>query len=203
MTVLKPCCSCGVSKPLFDFAKDKHKKDGHHTKCKPCVKQYKADNKDAISEQRRSYREKNKEQIAEYMSEYRPAYREKNKAKLSLKSTEWARINSERAKSIRAESRKKHAETSRSITRNRRARIRNSTGVHKPSDIKKIMEMQRGKCACCKNDVKKKYHVDHIEAIANGGSNDPLNLQILCPTCNISKGARNPVEFMQSRGYLC
>ena len=34
------------------------------------------------------------------------------------------------------------------------------------------------------------YHVDHIRALADGGANDRTNLQLLCPTCNIKKGAR-------------
>ena len=32
--------------------------------------------------------------------------------------------------------------------------------------------------------------IDHIHALANGGSNDLDNLQLLCRTCNSSKGAR-------------
>jgi len=33
-------------------------------------------------------------------------------------------------------------------------------------------------------------HVDHICAVANGGTNDPSNLQTLCSDCNLGKGAR-------------
>lgn len=28
------------------------------------------------------------------------------------------------------------------------------------------------------------------------------NVQLLCSRCNLSKGAKHPVEFMQSQGYL-
>ncbi|MBU9359553.1 HNH endonuclease [Burkholderia multivorans] len=43
---------------------------------------------------------------------------------------------------------------------------------------------------------------DDIEPLARGGSNDIANIQLLCRTCNLSKHARDPVEFMQSRGFL-
>lgn len=33
-------------------------------------------------------------------------------------------------------------------------------------------------------------HVDHRTAVANGGTNDPSNLQALCVDCNLGKGAR-------------
>lgn len=28
------------------------------------------------------------------------------------------------------------------------------------------------------------------------------NLQLLCPTCNQQKNAHDPIDFMQSRGFL-
>lgn len=46
------------------------------------------------------------------------------------------------------------------------------------------------------------YHVDHIQPLALGGSNDKTNLQLLCPTCNTKKSAKHPIDFMQSRGLL-
>jgi 5-methylcytosine-specific restriction protein A len=32
-------------------------------------------------------------------------------------------------------------------------------------------------------------HVDHITALARGGSDHPANLRALCATCNLEKGA--------------
>lgn len=34
------------------------------------------------------------------------------------------------------------------------------------------------------------YHVDHVRPLAMGGSNNTVNLQLLCPPCNLGKGAR-------------
>jgi 5-methylcytosine-specific restriction endonuclease McrA len=46
------------------------------------------------------------------------------------------------------------------------------------------------------------YHKDHVVPLALGGEHAPNNIQLLCPACNLSKGARHPVDFMQSKGML-
>ncbi|HAJ80471.1 MAG TPA: hypothetical protein DCO75_11950 [Fibrobacteres bacterium] len=32
-------------------------------------------------------------------------------------------------------------------------------------------------------------HLDHMVPLANGGVNDPVNIQLMCEKCNIQKGA--------------
>jgi hypothetical protein len=29
-----------------------------------------------------------------------------------------------------------------------------------------------------------------------------FNVQLLCATCNLNKNAKDPIDFMQSRGFL-
>lgn len=85
--------------------------------------------------------------------------------------------------------------------RNRKARVRNAPGKHSAADIATIFRLQKGKCAVCRMALTKQ-HVDHIVALAKGGSNDRKNLQLLCPPCNHTKSAKDPVDFMQSKGFL-
>lgn len=55
----------------------------------------------------------------------------------------------------------------------------------------------KGRCTICQSDLTglyatgKKLAIDHIVPLANGGVNDPTNLQILCQSCNSKKGARS------------
>ena len=199
----KNCCACGLEKHLSDFSKDKTKKDGHHTKCKACVREYKIMHAAEISEQRKHYRAKNAAAIAEYMKQYRPQYRDNHRQMLAAKSLEWAQKNPEKRKQIARNWRVANAEASRVIVRNRRARIKSSDGRHTAADIEEIGFMQRWSCACCRTDIQNAYHVDHIIPIAGGGDNNKTNLQLLCPPCNLAKNKKHPVEFMQSRGFLC
>ena len=65
----------------------------------------------------------------------------------------------------------------------------------------RLLVLQKGKCACCKTKLDK-YHVDHIVPVSKGGPHEFTNLQLLCPTCNLNKHAKDPVDFMQTKGYL-
>ena len=86
----------------------------------------------------------------------------------------------------------------------RRARKLQAEGAHTAADIAAIRVLQKDMCANsqCKKRLRGKGHIDHIVALASGGSNWPRNLQLLCASCNRSKGARDPIEFMQSHGLL-
>lgn len=84
----------------------------------------------------------------------------------------------------------------------RRARVKGNGGAHTKEDIADIFNMQSGKCAICKKSIKRKKHIDHIVPISKGGTNDRKNIQLLCPTCNIRKKDSDPIEFMQSQGFL-
>jgi 5-methylcytosine-specific restriction endonuclease McrA len=87
-------------------------------------------------------------------------------------------------------------------TRNCRAKRRMAKGKHTQDDVVRILAAQKSKCAICKTPVRSKYHVDHIIPIARGGSNGPENIQILCGGCNTRKWAHDPIEHMQSLGFL-
>ena len=97
---------------------------------------------------------------------------------------------------------KANRESVNSHTRTRRARSKGAEGAHTADDIKQIHEKQNFKCAECGASTKKKKHVDHIMPLALGGSNWPSNLQILCPFCNDSKGAKHPIDFANTKGRL-
>lgn len=95
-----------------------------------------------------------------------------------------------------------YAEQKRAIVRNRRAKQRASDGQHTAEDIADILRLQRAKCAYCRVSIRSAYHVDHIIAIANGGSNDRRNIQLLCPPCNMHKNAADPIAHAQRIGLL-
>lgn len=86
----------------------------------------------------------------------------------------------------------------------RRARIRGVGGTYVPADITNILKQQKYKCAECGTSVRKRENrnIDHVLPLALGGTNWPSNLQVLCPSCNFSKGAKHPLDFARQKGRL-
>lgn len=68
--------------------------------------------------------------------------------------------------------------------------------------VARLMKLQRGMCACCRQPLGANYHLDHIMPLALGGTNTDDNVQLLRQRCNNQKHAKHPVDFMQSRGFL-
>lgn len=61
------------------------------------------------------------------------------------------------------------------------------------------------KCFYCHKDLSDgKYHVDHYYPLARKGRNSTANFEISCPTCNLRKGAKDPIDFtpIKSQKYI-
>lgn len=128
----------------------------------------------------RKYDKKNREKIRQYYQD--------NREKSIRRSVEWGRKNPEKR---------------RVAIRNYRARNKKRVkGSHTVEDIQRLFNLQRGRCAGCKECLPKSYHVDHVVPQSKGGTNYPINLQLLCGPCNQRKHVKSQIEFMQLMGYL-
>lgn len=118
------------------------------------------------------------------------AYREKNKRKISCRIKKWWGDNHEK----------------RSVYKNNyRARKLDNGGTHNYLDIKALILSQKSKCKYCEAELILtgcgKYHVDHRMPLKLGGSNSSENLQLLCKTCNLKKGAIDPDKYEERIGF--
>lgn len=86
----------------------------------------------------------------------------------------------------------------------RRARKKLAGGSHTQGEILVLAERQKHRCAepSCNQSIRKKFHVDHVMPLALGGHNGILNIQLLCPTCNQRKSAKDPIAWAQENGRL-
>lgn len=126
-------------------------------------------------------------------------WREKNPER--WKETKAAYNRQEFMREWSKEWRKENVEIVRSHKRNAKAKRRLARGQHSEDDIADILKAQRNRCAYCKIKLKK-YQVDHIIAIAKGGTNFRQNIQIACGPCNRAKSAKDPIDFSRSLGKL-
>lgn len=66
-------------------------------------------------------------------------------------------------------------------------------------DILNLLEAQEGCCKGCLTPFSEvAYEVDHKIPLELGGSNSPANLQLLCCSCNTSKGAKDNDVWLSS-----
>lgn len=83
-----------------------------------------------------------------------------------------------------------------------RARMRGAKGSHTAEDILVLLRAQRFRCAGCGSSIKRGHHADHIVPLKLGGSNSVSNIQMLCQSCNCSKGAKDPIDWAKCIGRL-
>ena len=64
-----------------------------------------------------------------------------------------------------------------------------------------VLRRANGKCALCgKSKDEEPLEVDHIVPRSKGGTNDVVNLQALCRTCNRGKSNRDATDFREPAG---
>lgn len=177
----------------------------------------------------RVYTEEQRERKRLYAAEYRKNNPEKAKAAIAkwrlanpekvnpkeaakLRVRDKARANAvaaayyERKKDVIKERvaayKKENPEATRAARQNYRARKQANGGRISSGVVEKLMFLQKCKCVSCHKSLANGYEVDHIVALARGGKHEDANIQLLCPTCNKKKSAKDPIQFMQQRGYL-
>lgn len=98
-----------------------------------------------------------------------------------------------------AEYKKKNKDMVRIWNVNRRKR---NVGKLPLNLINKLKALQKNKCPVCKTSLANGFHVDHVVPLSTGGLNVESNIQLLCVKCNLNKSAKDPIKFMQERGFL-
>jgi 5-methylcytosine-specific restriction endonuclease McrA len=187
---LKRCGRCHEWKPLEAYCVDNHTKSGLHSTCRDCkaekARVYYSANKERLATQKRGWHEANKEKIAEHARAYYQENREAIRAQQAVKrkTPEHREYMREYAKSPKG----------RQIKALRRGARLGATGGFTLADIEAIRVAQGNRCYLCGKTLKK-YHIDHFIPLAKGGTNDPGNLRLACPSCNQRKHSKHPFEL--------
>ena len=184
-------------------------------KAKAAGLKWKSSNRAKIKATQAAYRISNSEEIRAWSA----AYRSKGGEALKLYKANWRRNNPENVKAHAAAGKARdparskrwaaawaaaNPDKARVYSQNRRAKISRSSGRLSSDIAGRLMVLQRGLCACgCGARLKDTgHHIDHIRPISMGGPNVDSNCQLLTPFCNVSKGAKCPIEWAQSKGLL-
>ncbi len=171
---------------------------------------YHREHREARSEKSKFYEEKNKERRSTQKKIYRvenkareAARYQENKNAVSAQCAKYYEKNAEEIKARVRAYRLANPDWALTMSRNKRAQKKAVGGKLSKGLAATLMALQKGKCACCRVDLRNvAFHIDHVMPISRGGSNTDDNTQLLCKDCNLSKHAKHPVDFMQSRGFL-
>jgi 5-methylcytosine-specific restriction endonuclease McrA len=216
-TSVKLCRVCKRPHPLSDFQKMTSAKDGLQPRCRTCQKE-------AHDKSYHKHRDKTLARQKKYQSEHRAQYRI-IAMRYKRKHIDEIRENDRNRKKQRRRIDPEFLQKERLLRRQHyrsdklknpdlvrlkgrfsrhqyRTRKRSASGTHTIADIRHQYRVQKGFCYYCKCALGEIYHVDHVIPLSRGGSNDPSNLVISCPTCNTSKGAKLPSEWPQGGRLL-
>jgi len=209
------CCSkCGLAKPLSEFHKNRTRNDGLRAQCKLCCaaadKQHHAAHREQILAQQREYRQEHRSEIAARDNQYRDTHREE----IAARKKRWYEANSDRLKRHRdarkaqraaynqrwraanPDYRKHYNDThkeERAASNNRRRALKAAATIE-DFDIMEVWEREGYTCAYCGST--ENLTIDHIVALADGGSHSLDNLTVACQSCNSSKGAKPLIEWL-------
>lgn len=175
---LKYCGGCRCEKPHDRFSKNARRSDGLAIQCKDCYRDY---HKARMEDE--AYRAKKLENKQRWYA----ANKDTAKEAWRGKAAEWKKANPARQSAYY--SRRKAAKLS-----------CEDSFTHE--DVLHRLKWQKNKCAICRSKLTNGYHVDHINPLSRGGSNGARNIQILCQSCNCSKHAKDPIDYMRSLGFM-
>ncbi|WP_430229660.1 HNH endonuclease [Paraburkholderia tropica] len=134
---------------------------------------------------------------------YDAAYVQRNLARILVRSREYHRRNPERVAARAREWAARNPEKIKAIKMANKAKRRAIEKVGDPTSVIFAWMQEAPKvCHWCGVKCKTKYHVDHYKPLSKGGRHEVSNLVIACPTCNLRKSAKDPLEFAASMGRL-
>ena len=183
---MKPCAKCEVIKSLSDYHKNKNRKDGVTTICKPCAiiksSEWQKANKDRVNAVCRKNYAKN-------LDKSRADRRERVKR--------WYNNNPEKGRAATRAWSVAHPEAKR-LSENKRRAIKLGNGIYVilPKEINKLLSSNCVNCGASESIT-----LDHIIPISRGGRHSIGNLQSLCQSCNSSKNSKLITEWKANGSF--
>lgn len=182
---LRRCPACKLSEGQTEFTlKGK--------RCRRCEREYHAEwyRKNKAREMARvtEWAKNNKDKVREYGR----TSRLRNLASRKAAGKKWRDENKKKMAELKLNWRKSNPQKDAEYNHKRRCRGGNASS----SDIKEVFDRDGHTCLNCGS--RDRLSIDHIIPLSKGGLNDKDNLQCLCLTCNLSKGAKT-IDYRETQ----
>lgn len=201
--VTKTCPRCGLvtADRALHFHRNKAQSDGFSPYCKACKKATCLPRSEAQKERDRQRARARQTQRRlddpEGVKADKKAYYQRHQTRLQKRQRRYNRLNAEKRAAYHKLVMTTDPERFRARWRKATAKRRSAPGKHTAEDVKRLLQVQEGRCFWCGCDVGSRYHVDHVQPLSKGGSNGPENLVIACPDCNQRKSDLPPSEWIK------
>ena len=169
----KRCVRCHEVKPITEFGKDRHKKDGLLIYCKSCKRE--------INASQAEYRK-------EYMKRYLVTYQ---------KSPEYR----EREREYSREYRKLHPEKNKANSARYRETLRENGGSVTADELRECLEFFNYECAYSGVPLDDGHQFDHIVSVSNGGKHIISNLAPCLGVINLRKAQKDFEEWYPKQSF--
>ena len=144
------------------------------------ARQYRAANPEASRASVAAYRRRNLEAERKRRREYMASVRLEDPVGWKQKLRTWFKSNRDKARAYEAK---------------QRAARGGAEGSYTAKDVQLILEAQLGLCFYCEVPLSA-WHEDHFVPLSKGGTNYRSNIVLACVQCNLRKGDRAPIVFM-------
>lgn len=178
----KMCSKCKKTKNVNEFSSNNTGKYGKYSACKTCRAEH--SRSELEQDRARKYYSANKKT----MDENSRKWTANNKDRIAVTGRKWRYKNHEKIKTIYKNAAFK-----------RRTILKKGISTHR---LLEWEQQQQKICYWCSLRCDKEYHIDHYFPISKGGKHEMDNLVISCPTCNLTKSAKDPYLYANEKGRL-
>jgi 5-methylcytosine-specific restriction endonuclease McrA len=203
--MFKRCTRCRKQKPITEFYKNKGHKDGLAIYCKECYGELSRASRETdpnFSVKRQEIWKKYKATKYKEIQEKDKKYKQKNIERLRAYGRKWMRENVEKARVATKKWISGNPEKISEYRQSRRARKKKAGGTITAAEIRWLREFYNYTCLRCgRREPEVKLTLDHVIPLVVGGKNTIDNAQLLCKSCNSSKGTKI-IDYRQRRNLL-
>lgn len=212
---IKVCARCKREMSFEMFPLDKSTSDGMARYCIECKTEYRKnrynEHIEEEKERQRQYYKDNTECCKQYQKknyyakrdkklENARVYRNKHSYRIRLAHKIWYANNKDKVKAYF------HTERvilmRRIYANNRRIMEMNAEGTYSKEDVRNALSFFDNKCAYTGAPLEERYHLDHIVALKNGGTNYIWNIVPSNHSPNESKGTKDMELWFRQQEYF-
>lgn len=190
----RECNTCGATKPLTEFHRDRSASEGRSRRCKACAcaasRAWARENPERVRARTREWRKENPERHR--ASEAR--YRERNRDAILARQADYRQANREMLRARGREYVRNNLDRANAAWHRRHARKMGATT--ETFSREEIWQRDGGVCHICgKLCDPGNWHMDHIVPLSDGGEHSRRNVSVSHPRCNQSKNRYGPGQL--------